>query len=180
MDLSVLILGGLAGIGYYLNREGRQERGSPVRRTTVPASHHPNTYHPYEDNQVPRVRTAEENTLKDLYRRSENPAETRVIPPFYNTFGNKKKDGDPAQTGTESGQGTIPDLIDKDQVSGLKTNISSINPAHRAHKPIPQEFGGFPVENFMNSSYNLLSRITQPEHPRLLLDLIFLYKPTPC
>ena len=153
MDLSVLILGGIAGIGYYLNREGRQERGAPVRRTSIEESHHPNTYHVYEDNRVPHVRTQQENLLKSLYKRAENPADTRVIPPFYNTFGNKKKDGVTAQTGTENGQGIIPELLSKEQLK-QKPMISDINPARRALKKTPQEFGGFPVENFMNVGFH--------------------------
>lgn len=152
MDLSVLILGGLAGIGYYLNRQGRNIRKQKPLRSDVYDHEHPNTYHVYEDNRIPYVMKQEESILKDLYKKSESPAETRVIPPFYNTFGNKKKALEQSQTI----MGRIPQLLTKEELKETKvrTQISDTNPVRSAYKNQPQELGNFPVENFMNVGYH--------------------------
>ncbi len=152
MDLSVLLLGGMAGIGYYLNRQGRQVRHQNVLRTTVSADMHPNTYHVYEDNRLPHVRKQEEEQLKLLNDQSRFPAETRVIPKYYNTF--KKNDSSPSQTGT----GLIPELLSKEEILSKSlqkpTQLPELNPARRAYERQPQEFGNFPTENFMNVGFH--------------------------
>jgi hypothetical protein len=151
MDLSVLIVGGIAGIGYYLNRQGRQVRDQDVLRTTVSADHHPNTYHAYEDNRLPHVRKQEEAMAKHLEQQSQHPAETRVIPPFFNTFG-KKKDSVQSRIGMEK----IPELLTPEVVKKQvgKKKLDELSPVRRAYDRQPQEFGNFPVENFMNVGFH--------------------------
>lgn len=78
-----MILGGLLGVGYFLNQE-KQHRNKPNKRNIVDGQDVPNSYNIYEGNMVNVVREHEQGLGNALFKKSKNSKETRVIPPFYN------------------------------------------------------------------------------------------------
>lgn len=80
---TVIILGSLMGLGFFLNQE-KQNRNRPPVRQIVEPHQVPNTYNVYEGNLVNAVREHEQGLGNDLFQKSKNAKKTRVIPPLYN------------------------------------------------------------------------------------------------
>lgn len=80
---TIIILGSLMGLGYFLNQE-KQTRNNPPVRNIVEPHDVPNSYNIYEGNMVNVVREHEQGLGNDLFKKSKNAKETRIIPPLYN------------------------------------------------------------------------------------------------
>lgn len=80
---TIIMLGSLLGMGYFLNQE-KQTRNRPPTRDIVDPKDVPNSYGIYEGNMVNIVRQHEQGLGNNLYKKSKNAKKTRVIPPLYN------------------------------------------------------------------------------------------------
>lgn len=104
---TIIILGSLLGVGYFLNNE-KQLRNRPPVRDIVNPDNVPNSYNIYESNMVNIVREHEQGLGNDLYQKSKDAKNTRIIPPLYN-LGNPtattipKKNAKQLETSTQRG-----------------------------------------------------------------------------
>jgi hypothetical protein len=87
---TIMILGSLLGMGYFLNKE-KQNRNQINERNIVNEHDVPNSYNVYEGNMVNMVRKHEQGLGNSLFQKSKNVKETRVLPPAYNNKGILKK-----------------------------------------------------------------------------------------
>lgn len=86
MEVAVVFMG-LAGLGYYLNGNEQETTSQimmkDVRRPDLSA-YKPSGPDPYENNRTLEVRMTEQKLSDDLYKKSENPWETSIVPPYMN------------------------------------------------------------------------------------------------
>lgn len=108
---TIIILGGLMGLGYFLNQE-KQIRNRPSTRDMVEPHQVPNSYNIYEGNMVNVVREHEQGLGNDLFQKSKNAKKTKIIPPLYNlgnpTASKKKSSGVSSRRGLKSQQEKKP------------------------------------------------------------------------
>ena len=83
MATPVYLVSALIGLGYYLNKDGRKER-IQIKRKKVSKHHVPNNDEIYNSNNVPEARKQEQDRADDNWRKSKDPVNTNIIPPFFN------------------------------------------------------------------------------------------------
>ena len=83
MATPVYLVSALIGLGYYLNKDGRKER-IQIKRKKVSKHHVPNNDEIYNSNYVPEARKQEQDRADDNWRKSKDPVNTNIIPPFFN------------------------------------------------------------------------------------------------
>lgn len=110
---TIIILGGLMGLGYFLNQE-KQTRNRPLKRDIVEPHQVPNSYNIYEGNMVNVIREHEQGLGNDLFQKSKNAKQTKIIPPLYN-LGNpvgskikKKSSGTSFRRGSKGKKPSFP------------------------------------------------------------------------
>ena len=81
MDL--VLIGGLAAAGYYINKDGKNKRrvidGNIEENVREPIS-----YNIYEGNNVEKVTKAVQKKADNVWEKSMNPIETNIIPADFN------------------------------------------------------------------------------------------------
>ncbi len=151
---TVIILSSLMGLGYFLNKE-KQTRNNPHTRDIVDPHEVPNSYNIYQGNMVNVVREHEQGLGNDLFKKSKNAKQTRIIPPLYNL-------GNPTASGFEMKKKTLvqstPRGLEKKKMKKRTfANQEDNNP--KIADVLNEESGGFnkviPVERFTetNSSF---------------------------
>jgi hypothetical protein len=148
MDVSLLIISGLAGIGYYLNKNGKTSRDATQLMDSIPSSEIPNSYHVYENGNYTNVMNDRQRRADKLNQQSKDPENTRVIPALYNLKNLKP---------TKKKLLVLPpfggkqQLQNQDQKKLLTKSSESIAPA--VYNTQPEEMGGFGgiTENFHNN-----------------------------
>lgn len=152
MDVSLLIISGLAGIGYYLNKNGKASREQATLRNSVPASHMPNSYHVYENNNYTNVIADQQRRADNLNRLSQDPENTNVIPALYNLKTNPKNSKKKLLVLPPFGAN--PKSESKKLTTKKQSYRPSIDPVQAVYKTKPEEMGGFSGitrENFHNN-----------------------------
>lgn len=150
MDVSMLIISSLMGIGYYLNKNGRQRQNTITLRDNIPSSQMPNSYHIYEGNNYKNIIKDQQNRANNLNRKSQDPENTNIIPALYNLKNiknSKKKLLVLPPLGTKQNQNKI-------QIAKKQLSKPNIDPVTAVYKTKPEELGGFggiTRENFHNN-----------------------------
>ena len=91
--MELAIVGGLAGLGYFLGSQPEQQRGVVVNRTRISpaekaserAGFRPSSNNVYSSTRYTQTRAAEQALADDLYRKAETPWSTGIVPPFMNS-----------------------------------------------------------------------------------------------
>lgn len=148
MDVSLLIIGGLASIGYYLNRNDRDERETLNLRSRVPDSEIPTNYNTYENNNYTNIIADRQNRADRLNRQSKNPESTGIIPALYNLRNAKNSSKKKLLVLPPFGDNPKKSKKTANKLSRTKQNISPVSAAYRTK---PEELGGFAKENFHNN-----------------------------
>ncbi len=89
MDLSPYLAGGIVSGGYLLNNEGRQPREVKKIRKKVPKSEIPSGKNIYHSTRWKKVRSHVQDVSADSYRKSLDPYNKNIIPPYFNVLGAK-------------------------------------------------------------------------------------------
>jgi hypothetical protein len=151
MDISLIIISSLAGIGYYINRNGRTSRERTTLRNAVPVDQIPNSYHVYEDNNYTNILADRQRRADRLNVMSRDPETTNVIPALYNLKATSAKN-------TKKKLLVLPPFggspVATEQKPKKQLNRPSIDPVEAVYKTKPQEMGGFDGitrENFHNN-----------------------------
>jgi hypothetical protein len=90
MATPVYLIASLIGIGYYLNKDGREERVS-IKRKKVSKHDKPNSKEIYNSDTVKKARRQEQNMANKLWKKSKKPIETNIIPPMFNNRKSKQQ-----------------------------------------------------------------------------------------
>ena len=90
MATPVYLIASLIGIGYYLNKDGREERIS-IKRKKVSKHDKPNSKEIYNSDTVKKARRQEQNMANKLWKKSKKPIETNIIPPMFNNRKSKQQ-----------------------------------------------------------------------------------------
>jgi hypothetical protein len=163
MDIPLLIIGGLASIGYYINKNGRASREQVTLRNAVPDSQIPNSYHVYEGNNYTNVMADRQRRADNLNMLSRDPENTNVIPALYNLKTNPKKSKKKLLVLPPFGPS--PNNVEQKKKDVKQLHRPSIDPVQAVYKTKPQEMGGFngiTRENFHNNMVPFYSG-TQPK-----------------
>ena len=91
--MELAIVGGLAGLGYFLGSQPDQERSAVVHGTqmspkeiaTERAGFRPSSNNVYSSTRYTQTRAAEQALADDLYKKAETPWSTGIVPPFMNS-----------------------------------------------------------------------------------------------
>ena len=81
--MSLLLLGGLTSIGKYLNKNKKQPREQTNLRNELSTREIPNGRNVYHSNRSQQVRRDVQHQANDLYKRSQHPEKTGIVPPFW-------------------------------------------------------------------------------------------------
>jgi len=136
------------GLGYYLNKEGRQSRANLNLRETIDPTSQPSTYNIYDNYKIDKILENERQMGATLTEQSNDPANTRIIPPYYNQLGaEKKRSSNQSHYGDKKKGKKL--VLEKSP----KLNLYNTDPVVRAYKQDKKEIGGF-EENFMNVGYH--------------------------
>ncbi len=90
MATPVYLIASLIGVGYYLNKDGREERVS-IKRKKVSKHDKPNSKEIYNSDTVKKARRQEQNMANKLWKKSKKPIETNIIPPMFNNRKSKQQ-----------------------------------------------------------------------------------------
>lgn len=124
---SAIILGGLFSIGYYLNKDGKQERKDKASLQDISMNERPNSYNIYEQPLVNYAKNTEFKAGDKQWKDSLNPEKTGVIPALYNTKSRYEK------------KKVIPELSKKQLVNNSGTSKITITESERVPYEIRQE-----------------------------------------
>ena len=87
-DLTLPIVGLTTLFGYFFGKDGKTPRTVAAVRNTVGPEEVPNGKNIYTSNIVDEANTEVLRRSTENYKNSENPAETGILPPLFNTYSN--------------------------------------------------------------------------------------------
>ena len=82
--MELAIVAAIAAAGYYLT--GDEKAPGQARRAPSGAFAQPNDTDPYTSSAVPRAQATAQRLADDRYRRAQQPWQTGVVPPFWNSI----------------------------------------------------------------------------------------------
>lgn len=116
MDLSFVIISGILGLGYFLNKDGKEKRNNIQLNSRVPKNQQPLSYDNYYVNNYEKIKQFEKNIADNLDNRSLHFEETGIVfPEIYQD------------------ERILPVLSNKD--INIKPNNSNFNLEHFSNNP---------------------------------------------
>jgi hypothetical protein len=130
-DLTLPLIGLTALFGYFFNKDGKNPRQQETIKQSIETFDKPNGSNIYESNVVEQSNKEILTRSLENYRLAENPSETGVIPPLFNTYGavgnetimSAKLNSNPEVTGLNSK--TLGEINDINRL-GTETKIDNI------------------------------------------------------
>ena len=87
MSLTLPLIGLTTLVGYFFNKDGKNPRNIDTVRNNISTFDKPNGDNIYSSNKVEEVNAEMLQRSLNNYKLAENPAETGVLPPLFNTYG---------------------------------------------------------------------------------------------
>ncbi len=129
--ISILIIAGIVGVGYLLNKDGKEERNAEEVNNNIPNHETPLSYDIYNSNNLRNIINNELTIGNDLYNKSLDPRNTGIINPV--TFHN-------SQSMETNFKNTVSQSLQSAQSADTTTEQSLLNNEDKKNMALPSNF----------------------------------------